>query len=142
MTSCRGWSIHRNPCGIVRLLKLRRAVLVCGALMCTGCTQTLAPRVSIPPEHRRGQADASDPTSEAPAVRYRMAYQAFWWNCLAVRADRADSRCPFVCSGTAAAVDGCRQGADDGERAVQELVRRLGKEDARDVLRSQVARPD
>ena len=75
-------------------LRTAWSLVVLGAFV--GCAEGLAPRVSIPPEHRRSRPDASDPTGEAPAARYRHGYESFWWNCLAVKAVDSEARCPDV----------------------------------------------
>jgi hypothetical protein len=135
------WHVRR-PIRMSIRLRTTWVLLFVGVLVGVGCTDGLAPQVSIPPDHLRTRPEASDPTGEPPAVRYRNGYESFWWNCLALKAADSDARCPFVCSGTTAAADGCRQGAADAELVTQELFQRVGKENAQDRLRSRVAKVD
>jgi hypothetical protein len=119
------------------------ALVVLGSAMSIGCAMpNVDPHPAVPAEHRRTVLDGSDPTSEPPASRYRVAYESFYWNCVAVKAQDERARCPFVCAGTPAASAGCSDGATDSEKMVKELVRRLGIEGARRTLGSRVTMPD
>ena len=106
------------------------------------CGTHVAPNPIPPAQHRRTIVDASDPTPEPPAARYRLAYESFWWNCVAVKAEDTNARCPFVCSGTPAAAEGCYEGARDAEKTVRDLISRVGVSTTTKRLESRVAMPD
>jgi hypothetical protein len=106
------------------------------------CGRHVGPTPILPAQHRRTIVDASDPTGEAPAARYRLAYESFWWNCVAVKAEDTNARCPFVCSGTPAAADGCYEGKADAEKTVRDLISRVGVPKAKKRLESLIAMPD
>jgi hypothetical protein len=122
--------------------RLALCVIVGGAVS-VGCSvPDIDPHSVVPAEHSRTVLDGSDPTPEPPASRYRLAYDSFYWNCVAVKAQDKTARCPSVCSGTPAASAGCSDGAADSDRVIGDLVRRLGDEDARRALASRVSLPD
>jgi hypothetical protein len=114
------------------------ALLLIGA----GCATRIAPRPKIPATHTGALADATVRGGDTASARYLMAYESFWWNCVALKAADANARCPFVCSGTLAAADGCRDGAAAGEQAVREIVSRLGVSKAQRQLQTRVVRRD
>jgi hypothetical protein len=94
---------------------------------------TLSCKVSVPPEARG--ADIS-PNGETNAVRYTAAYEAFWWNCVLVRAEALEARCPFMCSGDAAATLGCADGGAKASNDIDGLVRRFSRKQTREYLRT------
>jgi hypothetical protein len=71
-----------------------------------------------------------------------LAYESFWWNCVAVKADDPSARCPSTCNGTAAATDGCDDGARDGAGAADALIARFGAAGAKERIRSRVRQAD
>ena len=115
--------------------------MICVGCIGFGCVTLLDPHPTVPAEHRRAIVDGSDPTGEAPNERYRLAYESFWWNCLAVKSEDERARCPFMCSGPPAAADGCREGASDAETIVRELTTRLGASKAKQRLQLRVSTP-
>jgi hypothetical protein len=117
-------------------------VVLAGLTIVFGCVRRLQPHPAVPAAYGRTVVNASDPTPEAPALRYRLAYESFWWNCVALKADDENAPCPFACSGTAAAAAGCAEGAMDSENMVRDLIRRVGAAKAKDRLHSRVAMPD
>ena len=119
-----------------------RGVIVAVAAITIGCARGLVPRPTVPVEHRRTVVNSSDPTDEPPAACYRRAYQSFWWNCLAVKAEDERARCPFVCNGTSAAVEGCGAGGTEAEEMVGDLIRRVGVVNAKNRLRARVSMVD
>ena len=125
-------------------MKQRLALcLIVSAAVSVGCSvPNIDPHPVVPAEHSRTVLDGSDPTSEPPASRYRLAYESFYWNCVAIKARDVAARCPSVCSGTPAASAGCSDGAADSDKIIDDLVRRLGVEDARHTLASRVSLPD
>jgi hypothetical protein len=78
--------------------------------------------VKVPKEYR--ESDLNPPSGESEAVRYATAYQAFWWNCVAVRAADLQGRCPFVASGTPAASAGAMDGATNADNQIRRLRRK------------------
>jgi len=67
------------------------------------------------------------PNGEPEPVRYRVAYEAFWWNCAIVKSRDLNARCPALCSGTTGAAPGCGQGATDAENDIDDLIRGYGE---------------
>jgi hypothetical protein len=78
--------------------------------------------VKVPKEYRQTPFDPP-PNGEPEPVRYTAAYEAFWWNCVAVRAADLQERCPFVASGTPAASAGAMDGATNAETQIRRLRR-------------------
>jgi hypothetical protein len=113
-----------------------------GGLVTIGCAPSIDPHPTVPAEHNRTAPDSSDPTTDPPASRYRLAYASFYWNCVAVKAQDGNARCPFDCSGTPASSAGCSAGAMDSEKMIDGLIRRLGVEGARHTLETRVTMPD
>jgi len=117
--------------------------VIAGAAVSVGCSvPNIDPHPVVPAEHRRTVLNGSDPTSEPPASRYRLAYESFYWNCVAIKARDVAARCPSVCSGTPAASAGCSDGATDSDKMIDDLVRRVGGEDAIRALASRVSMAD
>jgi hypothetical protein len=77
-------------------------------------------RVTVPREYRKTPFNPP-PNGEPEPVRYKVAYEAFWWNCVAVRATDLRGRCPFVASGTPAASAGASGGATNAEDQIRRL---------------------
>jgi hypothetical protein len=94
------------------------------------CSSVPALRVSVPEEFLKDPPGWKSPSGEPEAVRYRRAFEAFWWNCLGVRAREPEAKCPSVCSGTPAAARGCADGASEADRFVTELHREQGDQKA------------
>ena len=92
--------------------------------------ESRSPRLEPPP---RGQPE---PT------RYSIAYRAFWWNCVMLRAGDLRARCPFTCSGTAAAASGCADGANAAQRQIDELLGAYPEEEVQEMLRSYASSGD
>ena len=82
----------------------------------------------VPKVYQSTQASAKDHTvDDAPIARYRSAYEAFWWNCAAVKAESLDNRCPFIANGCPAETAGASDGA---LKASNDIVGLLKKYDA------------
>lgn len=79
------------------------------------------------------------PNGEPEPARYLSKYRAFWWNCVMVRANDLDARCPSGCSGTAAASYGCSDGEMDADSQIEDLLKRYPREEVQNYLRSWVA---
>jgi hypothetical protein len=110
------------------------------ALSCSPPHVSFVPNPRVPQEFT--DPSTATPTGEPESVGYTRAYEAFWWNCALVRANDLSARCPFMCSGTPAAAEGCAQGSTDADRAIRDAIKRYGPSDARDSLRSLAKRPD
>jgi len=53
-----------------------------------------------------------------------MAFEAFWWQCIVIRADDLQARCPFAASGTPAAAEGASDGAMNAEAQIDQLLKK------------------
>ena len=73
---------------------------------------------------------------QAESQRYERAYRAFWWCCVQFRADDLQARCPFICSGTPAAAQGCADGSIAAQTQIDALVVGVGPDNAASQLRS------
>ncbi len=107
-------------------------------LVFAGCAHrgpNLVCHVNVPAEYRTTPW-THPPNGEPEPVRYRVAYEAFWWNCVALRADDFDARCPFTCSGTPAASAGCQDGAEAARESIDGLIERYGGRRTQEYLRS------
>jgi hypothetical protein len=91
--------------------------------------------VNIPEEYQRPSV-SPPPNGEPEPVRYQKAYEAFWWNCVAVRATDLAGRCPFAASGTAAASAGASDGAKNAENRISDLLRKYSEQAVQEYLRS------
>jgi hypothetical protein len=59
--------------------------VILGCAVSVGCSMpNVEPHAAVPGEHSRTILNGSDPTSEPPASRYRLAYESFYWNCVAL----------------------------------------------------------
>jgi len=118
----------------MKVLKLALGVILGGAISVCCSDPHVDPHPAVPREHSRTVSDSSDPTSEPPASQYRLAYESFYWNCVALKTQDENARCPFACSGTPAASAGCSNGAMDSEKMINDLVHRLGVEGGKRAL--------
>jgi hypothetical protein len=98
-------------------------LVACTAAACGTASLALSCRPKIPEGFRKDPAGWQSPTGESEAERYTRAYEAFWWNCVAVKGDDLGNRCPFMCSGTPAATEGCTDGAMEAEAEISRLTR-------------------
>src|SRR5664280_2361412 len=101
------------------------------AVACTPRDSLLVCRVEIPPAYR-GSAVAGEPEAD----RYRQAYEAFWWNCVALKAGDLDARCPLVCNGTPAASAGCADGSTTADDGIRRHLEQYGRSRTESDLRS------
>jgi hypothetical protein len=79
-------------------------------------------RPIVPKKFRNSSSDS--PTGEQEASRYTRSYEAFWWNCVAVRAANMGGRCPFMASGTPAASAGASDGGNDAGSQIDGLLKK------------------
>lgn len=115
------------------------ATIVYGLALATGaCTTSriaMRYRVTVPQEYRKTPFHPP-PNGEPEPVRYTMAYRAFWWNCVAVRAADLKSRCPFVASGTPAASAGAADGTSNANSQIDRLLKKYPTGKVQQYLRS------
>ena len=125
-------------------MSLRKVVIAASvAVLMTGCGPHLAPHAGLPSEFHQQYPELTPPPSGEPeGVRYRHAYDAFWWNCAVVRSRDLDARCPMTCSGTPAATYGCSQGALDADGDIDDLIERYGRPRTQSHLQALVRRSD
>lgn len=97
-------------------------------------------RVKVPKKYRRMTLNPP-PNGEPESVRYTVAYRAFWWNCVAVRAEDLQGRCPFVASGTQAASAGASDGALNANFQIDHLLKRHSAGKVQEYLRSLTSTP-
>lgn len=66
------------------------------------------------------------PNGQPESVRYKEAYEAFWWNCVAIMSKDMNSHCPIMASGTPAASSGAADGAMAAINGINDLVKNYG----------------
>ena len=89
----------------------------------TADTLNLSCQVQVPKKFQQDPAGWIPPNGEPESVRYTKSYEAFWWNCVVVKAGDLGGRCPSTCSGTPAAAYGCSDGAMDAANQIALLLR-------------------
>ena len=97
--------------------------------------------VNVPREYRKTPFNPP-PNGQPEPVRYRVAYEAFWWNCVAVRAADLRDRCPFLASGTPAASGGAMDGATNAEDQIRRLQRKYAASAVRQYLNTIASDPE
>ena len=95
-------------------------------------------RVVVPDEFKN---PTLSPNGDPDSVRYTNAYEAFWWNCVMVRANDLSARCPFICSGTPAATSGCADGAGNADEQIDALLKQFSAAKVQAYLRRLGANP-
>jgi hypothetical protein len=96
----------------------------------------------VPKEYQSKYASLTDHTAEdAPVTRYRDAYEAFWWNCVAVKAATLDNRCPFMASGWPGEVAGASDGASRASDDIHALLKKYGAATVQAYLRKLASPP-
>jgi len=109
------------------------------AWLSTQSSPHLAPRPDVPPEFIPTADPATWLDVEPESQRYKVSYEAFWWNCALLRSQNLRAKCPFTCSGTPAETAGCAQGAVDADDGIGALVKRYGASRSREYFQ-QLAR--
>ena len=109
--------------------------LLMGLLSCSTAALHMEYQVKVPPQYQMTPL-VVPPSGESEPVRYQVSFEAFWWNCVMVRAENLDARCPFLCSGTGAAAAGCTNGAIDAERQIQGLLKKHSRSEVQRYLRT------
>ena len=74
------------------------------------------------------------PNGQPESVRYKVAYENYWWACVASKVKSMTSECERICSGTEAATYGCHDGANDAEQMIKQLVLDNGEINAKNAL--------
>ncbi len=92
-------------------------------------------QVKVPSKYQKTPGNPP-PNGEPEPIRYQKSFEAFWWNCVMVKANNLDARCPFTCSGTPAAVAGCSDGESDAENKIADLLNKFSRSDVTQYLRS------
>ncbi|MGH9734764.1 MAG: hypothetical protein ACRD8A_09270 [Candidatus Acidiferrales bacterium] len=98
-------------------------------------------RVVVPQEYRKTPFNPP-PNGEPEPVRYKVAYEAFWWNCVAVRAANLDARCPLTTNGTPAASAGGADGAANADCQIEGLLKKHAAIEVQTYLRSIAGTPE
>ena len=106
----------------IELVLVVATLIIVSTVGCATHPLSISCRVRVPAEFQRGPPGWISPTGEPESVRYRKSYEAFWWNCVMVKAENSEGRCPSTCSGTPAASYGCSDGAKDAERQIRQLL--------------------
>jgi hypothetical protein len=92
-------------------------------------------QVVVPEEYKQTPFNPP-PNGEPEPVRYKAAYEAFWWNCVSVRAADLQGRCKFQASGTPAATAGAADGAANADAQINALLQKYSRRAVRKYLRS------
>ena len=118
---------------IQRTMTLSMLILL--TLSCVSHKPHIECRVSIPNEYQKTPW-YPPPSGEPEPIRYNKSYEAFWWNCVMVKANNLDARCPFTCSGTLAVVAGCVDGGSNADRPIAHLMDKYFRPEVQEYLRS------
>jgi hypothetical protein len=97
--------------------------------------------VKVPKEYRKTPFNPP-PNGQPEPVRYTAAYEAYWWNCVGVRAADLRGRCPFVASGTPAASAGAMDGATNAENQIRRLRQKYPASVVQKYLNTIASRPE
>ena len=100
-------------------------IITLSSIFIIGCESkslSISCSVTVPENFRQDPPGWKPPNGEPESIRYTKAYEAFWWNCVMVKAGDIEGRCPFTCSGTPAATYGCSDGAIDAENQIRQAL--------------------
>ena len=125
-----------------KLTLLLTAGIIVAVVGCASHPLEISCHVRVPGEFRTDPPEWRSPTGEPESIRYTKSYEAFWWNCVMVKAEDFGNRCPFICSGTPAATYGCAEGAEDAERQIRQLLADHDVTRVRKYLQSIAAGPE
>jgi hypothetical protein len=115
---------------------LLTVLIITAVLGCASRPMQISCQARVPNEFKKDPPGWVSPTGEPESVRYTKSYEAFWWNCVMVKAVSLEGRCPSTCSGTPAANYGCSDGAMDAERQIRQLLKLHDKTKVQDYLRT------
>ena len=123
---------------LCRLKLLLVCTLSFAAVACSISQPDLVYRAVVPDEFKDPNLEfnLNPPNGDPEPVRYSKAHEAFWWNCVMVRAQDLNARCPTICSGTPAAARGCGEGAIDADDQIEELLRQFPSSQVQSYLKS------
>ena len=108
----------------------------CSLLKYTGTEGPhLVCQVKVPAEYQKTPWNPP-PNGKPEPIRYQKSYEAFWWNCVMVKANNLDACCPFTCSGTAADAAGCGDGESDAGSIIAALLTKYSRSEVQQYLRS------
>jgi hypothetical protein len=117
-------------------MKIATALVLLFAMAASADTgPRLRCRVVVPKEYMITPWDPP-PNGQPEPVRYKVAYEAFWWNCVAVRAANIKGRCPFRASGTPAAGAGAYDGVMNADGQINALLKKYSALTVRKYLRT------
>ena len=116
---------------LIRLLSFSLLAFVasCSPSATLKPSQSLSLRceAEVPPEHNKRLFE-TPPNGQPEPVRYKVSYEAFWWNAVCVKASDLNARVPFACSGTPAACAGGSDGASDAVDSISSLLKQYSQE--------------
>lgn len=124
---CLGEGIGTGESGMPRIFVALPLALLMGlpSIALADSGPYLDSSYKVPKEYQATQYSSTDRSVEdAPVVRYREAYEAFWWNCVAVKAESLDNRCPFMASGWPAEAAGADDGATNAWNGIHDLLQK------------------
>lgn len=93
-------------------------------------------KVHVPKQFQLDPPGWVDPNGQPERVRYAIAYQAFWWNCVSVKAIDLSANCPGGCSGTPGATWGCSDGSMDAYNRIEDLLKQFPPKQVQAYLKS------
>jgi len=105
-----------------KIIKKLTWVLLFFVMGCFG--PTMQSPMKIPPQCGNQISPNGKPENE----RCKIAYEAFWWQCIKEKSGNIDQRCVASCSGSSCATYGCFDGGNDAERQVNKLLKKYGKD--------------
>jgi len=117
-----------------KFILLLTVLIITAAVGCASHPMQIACQVRVPSQFKKDPPGWMSPTGEPESVRYTESYEAFWWNCVTVKAGSLEGKCPFTCSGTPAATYGCSDGAIDAEKQIRRLLKHHDKMKVQDYL--------
>jgi hypothetical protein len=122
------------------LLIATACALLLGLIASADARMSMRCRVVVPDEYRKTTL-SRPPNGQPESVRYTVAYEAFWWNCVAVRAADLRGRCPFIANGTPAASAGANDGASNADSQIDHLLKMHVPLEVEKYLRSIASTP-
>ena len=105
-------------------------MLSCGSALKMQCI------VAVPPEYKNEITTKNiSPNGESEYVRFKTAYEAYWWKCVENKANDINDRCDLICSGSNGASIGGGQGATDAYNKICELIKIYGQDSVQQYLK-------
>jgi hypothetical protein len=116
---------------------IKKALALLSAFAAAACATNaprLKPDVKVPTVFAYQSVEPA--SGETELVQYRKAYEAFWYNCVALMSEKLDAHCPTTCRGTPASVSGCANGGKDAAARIKDSVATHGEQRTQQMLRS------